>query len=290
MSSRLSKLILDAQHKAMSLRRRLKQDPFAPINVYDLAEQLGVEVRFVDAPSMEGMYSRVPKPVILISAHRPSGRKVFTCGHEIGHHEFNHGMHIDELLEDAPHSSAEEILANAFSAALLMPKAGIGTAFTSRGWSLQAPSPQQVYAVACLFGVGYTTLITHMAQTLNFLTPRLEKELSKYQPKNIRKELLGFEYDGNLTVVDEHWSGTAADMEIGDMLLLPAGIRSEQIGLQHRISLVDDDGKHTLYQATTPGIGRVASPDGGFALYIRVSRKGFVGRSIFRHEEDPDAN
>ena len=37
------------------------------ICVYQLAEQLGIEVRFVDIPSMEGMYYQAPEPAIILS-------------------------------------------------------------------------------------------------------------------------------------------------------------------------------------------------------------------------------
>ena len=61
------------------------------ICVYDLAEHLGIEVRFLDIPSMEGFYSKNPGPLILLSTLRPAGRRVFTCAHELGHHVLGHG-------------------------------------------------------------------------------------------------------------------------------------------------------------------------------------------------------
>ena len=56
--------------------------------VYDLAEKLGVEVRFLDVPSMEGMYSSASSPTIIVSSLRPFGRRAFNCAHELGHHKW----------------------------------------------------------------------------------------------------------------------------------------------------------------------------------------------------------
>ena len=67
--------------------------------VYDLAEKLGVEVRFLDLPSMEGMYSSASGPTIIVSSLRPPGRRAFTCAHELGHHNRSDGVEIDELVE-----------------------------------------------------------------------------------------------------------------------------------------------------------------------------------------------
>lgn len=44
-----------------------------PICVYDLAEKLGIEVRFLDLPSMEGMYAPGSPPSIIVSSRCPGG-------------------------------------------------------------------------------------------------------------------------------------------------------------------------------------------------------------------------
>jgi hypothetical protein len=40
--------------------------------------------------------------------------------------------------------------------------------------------------------------------------------------------------------------------------------------------------------ARVPGISRAESADGAWAVFVRVSRKDFVGRSTYRFLEDPD--
>ena len=68
------------------------------ICVYDLAETLGIEVRFADIPSMEGMLYCNPDPAIIVSSLRPSGRRAFTCAHELGHFQAGDGTTVDDLV------------------------------------------------------------------------------------------------------------------------------------------------------------------------------------------------
>jgi len=72
------------------------------ICVYDVAQSLGIEVRFVGIPSLEGMYWKKSPATILLGAERPAGRQSFTCAHELGHHIFNHGNKIDGVLMGRP--------------------------------------------------------------------------------------------------------------------------------------------------------------------------------------------
>ena len=42
----------------------------------------------------------------------------------------------------------------------------------------------------------------------------------------------------------------------------------------------------TVVRATQPGIGRVHVPTSGWAAFIRVTRKNYVGRAKYRFEEE----
>src|SRR5262249_42959846 len=144
-------------------------------NVFDLCDSVTPKVRllFVDY-SMEGCYLRSDRPLIQISALRPLVRRVYNCGHELGHHVFGHGSTIDELQEDSrldPYADPQEFLVNTFAGFLLMPKLGVRRAFSSRGWQLSQALPEQLYIVACHFGVGYETLVSHLAYGLREMSP-----------------------------------------------------------------------------------------------------------------------
>jgi predicted Na+-dependent transporter len=81
---------------------------------------------------------------------------------------FGHGSSIDELREDAKASikDPKEFLVDAFAGFLLMPTLGMRRAFAVRGWEPQAATPLQFYTIACEFGVGYVSLVTHLSLSL----------------------------------------------------------------------------------------------------------------------------
>jgi Zn-dependent peptidase ImmA (M78 family) len=80
-----------AAARALRIRAEVHAKPWDAIDVFDVAQQLGVEVRFTKISSMEGMYLRQDAPVILIASERPAGRQRFSCAHELGHHAFGDG-------------------------------------------------------------------------------------------------------------------------------------------------------------------------------------------------------
>src|SRR3989442_641722 len=103
-----SALAADAVRAAALLRANLGIEAAVGLCPYDLAMQLQIKVSFIGAPSLEGLYSPDPRPAIILNSERPAGRRRFTCGHEIGHHVFNHGCRIDELAEDNASGSTPE--------------------------------------------------------------------------------------------------------------------------------------------------------------------------------------
>ena len=63
-----------ALRAAFELRRRFSLARDAPINVFDLCMSLALDVRFLDCGSLDGMYVREPRRMILLptTQHRPS--------------------------------------------------------------------------------------------------------------------------------------------------------------------------------------------------------------------------
>ncbi len=216
-------LAQQAMEESISLRTDAGLDLRGPLDVYALSERLGITVQFVPI-SMEGLYKRGSPPRILLSALRPPGRRVFTCAHELGHHVFGHAFTIDELLEETSGERPlppNEFLVQTFAGFLLMPTLGARRAFADRGWSAADATPTQMYAVACSFGVGYTTLIHHLAYGLKMLTDSRARDLIRVPVARIRRELLGHASLAPLVVADEHWTLPTLDAEVGTELLLP---------------------------------------------------------------------
>ena len=154
-------LIFTATAHAESVRIKWGMDQCMPIDPISVAEQSGCEVRYLSLPSLEGIYSPKPRAVIVVGSERPAGRRAFTCMHELGHHEFGHGMRLDELktgkINDA--YDHEEFIADVFAANLLMSKASILYALKTRALDPTKLDPMHIFRLSSFFGVGYTTLI-----------------------------------------------------------------------------------------------------------------------------------
>lgn len=277
-----------AQRAAVETRRRAGADRDLPVCIFDMAEKLGLEVKFRPETSLEGMYCKGSPSVILVSAHRPPGRQAFSCAHELGHDAFGHGTRVDQYFADrsGDRDDPEERLADSFAAHLLMPIAAVRRAFASRGWEPTACTPEQAYIVACHLGVGYDALINHMRWALRLVPQQQTDTLQSRSPKQLRHSLLGEASSGQVVVVDTAWLGRAVDLEVGDRALLPAGVRIEGRSIR-----VTAEGKgRTVLEATRAGLSRAESGSDRWAVYIRVSKREYVGRNRFRFDEDPDEN
>ena len=274
-----------AMRASIKARTKAGLDLMNPICIFDLCERLGVIVRFTDI-NMEGMYDRTPKPRIHLSSLRPLARRVFTCGHELGHHEFGHGSTIDEMQEEADalkDDNPDEFLVNSFSAFTLMPLIGLRGAFARRRCTAAPADELQMFAVACNFGVGYATLISHLAYGVGEISSTRARQLLKASPKSIRGRLIGDADAEALVLVDTQWVARAIDAEVKTTILLPHDARAEAAMLAPAGAC--DAG--LLFTATSPGIGRVEWGDGQSA-FVRVSRQNYVGLARYRHLEDDD--
>lgn len=276
-------LAKSAAVQALRVRASVHVKPWDAIDIFDLTHQLGVEVRFAKIASMEGMYLRQEAPTILVASERPPGRQRFSCAHELGHHIFGDGSRVDELFDPTlkKERSDEEVRADMFAGMLLMPKSAVDRAFSSRKLSPEMANPVEFSRVACALGVGYSTLAGHLYYALRAITEERLVAIERCTPKKIREAVLGQSAAEELILVDEQWAGRPVDASVGDFLLIPPGGSAEGLCCEFR----GKQKEGALFQAVTPGVGRFESSS-GWAAFVRVSRKHYEGRSIFRHLEE----
>lgn len=276
-------LAKQALEKSLEIREEYGYDFRSPLCVYELADCAHVTVRFVDDVSMEGVYASLAKPKILISSLRPAGRRAFTCAHELGHHFFAHGLTIDELKGNAEFGDFQpnEFLADTFAGFLLMPAQAVMRAFSSRQLAVATATPEQIYAVACSFGVGYETLIRHLEYSLGCLSKDRATALRKAKLPKIRQRILGSATPDHLIVVDLHYTLATVDAEVGNRLLLPTGVTSDS----DQIELIEQMPNGNLYRALRPGLAPAANGT-GWGVVVRVSRSRYAGLAQYRHLEE----
>lgn len=284
-------LATQAMQAATMARAKGNLDQASPICIYGLCEALGVQVRFNNI-NMEGMYQRGLPPRIHLSARRPLPRRAYNCAHELGHHVFGHGSSIDELREDAkvhPWEDPKEFLADTFAGFILMPIIGLRRAFSVRGWTPETATPAQIFAIACEFGVGYATLLTHLSAGVNMLARGRANALQRVSPKALRMEILGSLTPEPLIIADLHRSAPTLDAEVKTLLLLPPGAEVQGGGLAFERDLAVG----RLFRAVKPGIFQAIANN--WAIFVRVAPiqkdepYGYLGLAQYRHlEEDPD--
>lgn len=283
-------LATQAIQAAAGTRAEAKLDQARPICIYGLCETLGIAVRFNNI-NMEGMYQRGAPPRIHLSARRPLPRRAYNCAHELGHHVFGHGSSIDELREDAkvqPWEDPKEFLADTFAGFILMPIIGLRRAFSVRGWTPETATPAQIFTIACEFGVGYSTLLTHLSAGVNMLSLRRAASLQRVTPKALRTEILGSLTPEPLIVADRHRAAPTLDAEVRTLLLLPPGT---EVAWDGGLVFERDLPTGRLFRATKPGIFRATNND-DWAIFVRVAPiqknepHGYVGLAQYRHLEE----
>lgn len=277
-------MILQGYRAALKMRQRANLSLWEPICPFDLAEAIGVDVRFQAIGSLEGLYVRNPGPVIIVSSLRPAGRQAFTCAHELGHHHFSHGYQVHQYLESASQSRSkpqDEILADAFAAHLLMPKSLVARAFHVRGWSPTSVTAAQVFVLAGWLGVSYDALVTHLEFGLGLISTQWASGLRRETPKSIRAKYWPG-VPGDLMVIDPQWGGRSVDVRVGDHIVVTGTARVEEA----KVSLVETTSGTTRFQAQAPGVGRIVRDDADWAVYVRISKRDYEGLSRFRHLED----
>ncbi|HKN73625.1 MAG TPA: ImmA/IrrE family metallo-endopeptidase [Candidatus Acidoferrum sp.] len=249
----------------------------APCDIYDVIFRLGIDLQFVDIPSLEGMYLEEPEARrICVSAHRPGGRQRYTAAHELGHHVLRHGTRFDAVVDDigtVTSSGTEEKAAEAFARYVLMPPRAVQAAFRLRGYDMGSLEPVAIYRAACWLGVGYTTLLNQMFFSLRMLSASDYERLSRTTPKSIKTELVGTIQNCDVWFVDEFWANRRLHAQVGDFI---SGLQSQTS--THLLAKRDQG----MYATSTPGEAVLPLASGG-DLTICVSRAAYVGFYEYRY-------
>lgn len=280
-------IVQDALTAALQTRQKRKIAYSDPISIYDLAEELKMEVQFVDIPSLEEVYLNSKKPQILISSHRPAGRQVYSCAHGIAHHIFGDGSQLHEFIEKRSKAEASdpiEFRAQCFAGFLLMPRPAVIQAFQSRGLVLGRCSPIDLYEIAGFFGVGYTSLIYHLQLGLKMLNSVQAEEFSGSKLSEMKCRLVGQSVTEDVFVVNSRWRGRPIDMQVGDRVCVPAGFQIDENLLELQVELPNMN----VFRASRPGVARLCDPANEWTNFVRVRRRSYVGFATYRHMEDPD--
>ena len=276
-----TELARQAYAKAIQERRDVGISPVSPLCVFDLIYEKGIEVRFRNISSMEGLYCNDGRPLILLSSCRLRGRIAYNCAHEYGHHVFGHGNKIDEALDQASKKQwePEEFIADCFAGFLLMPKIAVCKAFSSRGWHIKCCTAEQIFIVSGYLGVGYNTLLSHMYYSLKIITQARYDDLKSISPKVLKEQLFGDTHTNDLIIADPCWLNKPIDLCVGDILITP----TESTIDGECIEYIGKCPKGHAYRAHVQGLDRIQEKQGDWVSHVRVSRQFYEGLVQYRH-------
>ena len=148
-------------------------------------------------------------PGILITTERPLSVQRFTGAHELGHFHLKHRPSLDDEtifrrlpFGSRPDNDAQEVEANAFAVAFMMPRWLIHAHCSRQHWSMaDLRRPDVVYQLSLRLGASYEatcwTLVRYkfltlkMARTHMAVQPGQLKEamLNGYRPKSFRGDV-----------------------------------------------------------------------------------------------------
>jgi len=275
-------LVFEALRRSHEIRRNAGFEPKVAINPFDFAASQNIQIKFVDIPSLEGMYVDDPQS-ILIGAHRPISRQTFTCAHELGHYYYDHGEHIDTCLDSPDYASdEEEFIADCFASFFLMPRQAIDLQAKYREIDWDSATPVELYKLACWFGVSYSALLNHLCFNLRKLSWEDRDRFDKLERNKIYFEITQVPLKSHLVPVDRFWDGRTIDISVGEYVLVQG--TTELSG--DFLSKLSDIDSGQLFQAASQGICNMLSSDKGWSVHVRVSRQNYVGLGKYRHLEE----
>ncbi|MFC6276413.1 ImmA/IrrE family metallo-endopeptidase [Psittacicella hinzii] len=147
-------------------------DDVFPVDPVAISRRFGIDVYYDDLPEeVSGALIKTAEmgfPIIMVETSEPGVRKRFTVAHELGHYLYNTFiLKLEDTYEkfdfrgllSSQGNNEEEIFANSFAAALLMPEKEI----RKKGKSL---NQTQMLELASQFNVSLEAL-TYRLQNLN---------------------------------------------------------------------------------------------------------------------------
>lgn len=204
------------------------------VDVFDIVSTIGLPLLLRPLRALLGAYLSEPIPGVLVTTERPLSIQRLTTAHELGHYRMGHQPSLDDesiLRRMAmPNSrgtegpNMQEVEADAFAAAFLMPRWLVEWHCQRQGWLAgDLTRPLVTYQLALRLGASYEAT-TWALQRLNLVSGSAGNLLRRTQPRDIKVELLREhrprDYRGDVWLLTERDSGTRIDGSRNDHFVL----------------------------------------------------------------------
>lgn len=218
-------------HRQLGVRERLEVAG-GSVNVFGLIHQLGVPLLLRPLQGLLGAYLNSPAKGILVTTQRGLSVQRFTAAHELGHCILEHEPSLDDeenILRRMPANlepghSFQEVEADAFATAFLMPKWLIAMHMKSQGWTIkELRRPNVVYQLSLRLGVSYQALSWTLVRN-RMIDQKQARELLQTQPRDLKEQLLSSyrppNYRGDVWLLSEKDAGALINGSRNDLFVL----------------------------------------------------------------------
>jgi Zn-dependent peptidase ImmA (M78 family) len=217
-------------HRRLRFRDQIERRG-GSIDIFAAIEAVEIPLLLRPLDGLLGAYLSDPRPGILVTTQRPMSIQRFTASHELGHSMLDHQPSLDDEsilrrmpLDQMPQDDFQEIEADAFATAFMMPTWLVAWHAERQGWhSEDFRRPNIVYQLALRMGASYEatcwTLVRH-----NLINRKVAQELVRTQPKVMKSALLADyrpqDYRGDVWLLTERDADTRIDGSRNDLFVL----------------------------------------------------------------------
>jgi Zn-dependent peptidase ImmA (M78 family)/predicted secreted protein len=263
-------------------------DVFAAINAVDLPLLLR------PLEGLLGAYLSEPRPGVLVTTQRPMSIQRFTAAHELGHFYLQHEPSLDDEsmlrrmpINNNPSANFQEVEADAFASAFMMPRWLINWHAQRQGWvSQDFRRPSTIYQLALRIGSSYEALCWTLARN-RYFDAKAARELLQTRPRDLKVNLLRShrptDYRGDVWLLTERDAGTCIDGSRNDLFVIRLEEHSgsgylwdlEQLKASGFAIVLDDLEDHNDEGIGSPVVRRVtAEPSTSFRgqMYLEERR------------------
>ena len=167
------------------------------IDVFGTLVACGVPLLFKPLDGLLGVFIPDPTPGVLITTQRGLSIQRFTGAHELGHFRLHHRSSLDDetILRRSPFLATsgydeQELEADAFAAAFLLPRWLFAVHFQRQGWTAAVMhDPHTVYQVSLRVGGSYQATCYAMERH-RIIDRETCNALLQVQPRTIKQDLL----------------------------------------------------------------------------------------------------
>lgn len=183
-------------HAKLGTRERVAEER-GSIDVFEAMAALGLPVLLRPLSGLLGAYLPSPTQGVLLTTRRGLSVQRFTAAHELGHFCMGHdpSMDDDNIIRRSPFSTSgkldfQEVEANAFAAAFLMPRWLITLHKKQQDWTREdLADPQVVYQLSLRVATSFEATIWSLRR-YNFIDQGTARNLSKVTLRSLKKVLL----------------------------------------------------------------------------------------------------